>query len=209
MLPGLAPLACDSGDKKGQRHIRGGRAHVRTTLSMAAAAASRTNPDLAGYYKRLSEKGKAAKIAIVAVIRKRVVLANTLNMLDPPLKRTYSPETIARRKAILARNRAALAAIRKSLKPKPPAKVWRPRLADVENLLGMSSGFRGMTHRKSPCRQAFQPRFFRLWFTRMCLALQSRPFASVGSFVTTLISKFPFACGLPQTRRSAGLLTWC
>ncbi|MGH6823922.1 MAG: transposase [Methylocella sp.] len=79
MLTGLAPLARDSGDKTGQRHIRGGRAHVRTALSMAAVAASRSNPDLAAFYKRLSEKGKAAKIALVAVIRKLVVLANTLN----------------------------------------------------------------------------------------------------------------------------------
>lgn len=78
MLTGLAPLACDSGDKSGQRRIRAGRAHVRTALYMAAVSAARSNPDLAAFYKRLREKGKAAKVAIVAVMRKLVVLANTL-----------------------------------------------------------------------------------------------------------------------------------
>ena len=78
MLAGLAPIARDSGDKNGQRRIRGGRAHVRTALYMAAVAAARWNPDLAAFYKRLRENGKAAKIAITAVMRKIVVLANVL-----------------------------------------------------------------------------------------------------------------------------------
>jgi transposase len=78
MLTGLAPLACDSGDKNGQRHIRGGRAHVRTALYMAAVAAARSNPDLAAFYKRLIEKGKKAKVALTAVMRKLVVIANAL-----------------------------------------------------------------------------------------------------------------------------------
>lgn len=78
MLAGLAPFACDSGGKSGQRCIRGGRAHVRSALYMAAIAAARSNPDLAAFYKRLREKGKAAKVAITAVMRKLVVIANAL-----------------------------------------------------------------------------------------------------------------------------------
>lgn len=77
-LVGLAPVACDSGDKKGQRHIRGGRAHLRTPLYMAAVAAARCNPELATFYKRLRDNGKAAKVALTALMRKLVVLANTL-----------------------------------------------------------------------------------------------------------------------------------
>jgi len=77
-LVGLAPVACDSGDKTGQRRIRGGRAHLRIPLYMAALAATRCNPELAPFYKRLRDNGKAAKLALTAVMRKLVVLANTL-----------------------------------------------------------------------------------------------------------------------------------
>lgn len=77
-LVGVAPVACDSGDKSGQRRIRGGRAHLRTPLYMAALAAARCNPELAAFYKRLRDNGKAAKLALTAVMRKLVVLANSL-----------------------------------------------------------------------------------------------------------------------------------
>jgi transposase len=78
LLAGLAPLACDSGDKSGERRIRGGRAPLRRALYMAAVAAIRCNPDLAAFYKRLRAAGKKAKVALTAVMRKIVVLANTL-----------------------------------------------------------------------------------------------------------------------------------
>jgi transposase len=77
-LAGLAPFADDSGERAGARHIRGGRAHVRIAIYMAAVAAARCNPDLAAFYKRLREHGKKPKVAITAVMRKLVVLANTL-----------------------------------------------------------------------------------------------------------------------------------
>jgi transposase len=77
-LVGVAPVACDSGDKTGQRHIKGGRAHLRTPLYMAALAAARCNPELKAFYRRLRDNGKAAKVALTAVMRKLVVLANTL-----------------------------------------------------------------------------------------------------------------------------------
>lgn len=78
LLVGVAPLAADSGHKQGQRRIRGGRGDVRRALFMAAVAAARSNPDLKAFYSRLRDKGKRFKVAIVAVMRKLVVLANTL-----------------------------------------------------------------------------------------------------------------------------------
>jgi transposase len=78
LLTGLAPLNCDSGQMRGQRHIKGGRGHVRNSLYMAAVSAIRCNPDLKAVYQRLRKNGKAAKVAITAVMRKLVILANTL-----------------------------------------------------------------------------------------------------------------------------------
>jgi transposase len=77
-LAGVAPMNCDSGEMRGQRRIKGGRAHVRSALYMAAVAASRCNPDLKAFYGRLRTAGKAAKLALTAVMRKLVLLANTL-----------------------------------------------------------------------------------------------------------------------------------
>ena len=78
MIVGLAPIACDSGESSGARHIRGGRAHVRSALYMAAVSAARFNPALKAFYDRLIAKGKKAKVALTSVMRILVVLANTL-----------------------------------------------------------------------------------------------------------------------------------
>jgi transposase len=78
LLAGLAPIACESGSKTGERHIAGGRAFVRTSLYMAAIAAARHNPQLREDYKRLRAAGKMAKVALTALMRKLVVLANVL-----------------------------------------------------------------------------------------------------------------------------------
>lgn len=78
LLAGLAPIAADSGERTGERHIRGGRAQVRSALYMAALAASRFNPDLTAFYRRLRAAGKKPKVALTAVMRKLAVLANTL-----------------------------------------------------------------------------------------------------------------------------------
>lgn len=82
LLAGLAPVACDSGEKRGERRIRGGRSHVRAAIYMAAVAAARANPDLKAFYRRLRDNGKLFKVAITAVMRKLVVLANTLIRQD-------------------------------------------------------------------------------------------------------------------------------
>lgn len=78
MLAGLAPLANDSGQRNGPRTIRGGRKQVRNATYMAALSASRHHPDLAVFAKRLKAAGKSNKIVLVAVMRKLIVLANTL-----------------------------------------------------------------------------------------------------------------------------------
>jgi transposase len=77
-LVGVAPLNHDSGQYRGQRHIHGGRAAVRRVLYMAALAAVRHNPILKAFYQRLREKGKPAKVALTAVMRKLTVLLNRL-----------------------------------------------------------------------------------------------------------------------------------
>lgn len=89
LLAGLAPVACDSGDKTGQRHIKGGRGHVRSAIYMAALTAARCNPDLKLFHDRLVANGKPAKVALTAVMRKLVSLANTLvveNRLWTPIR---------------------------------------------------------------------------------------------------------------------------
>jgi transposase len=77
-LVGLAPFNWDSGRLHGQRHIRGGRQEVRKALYQAAVAAVRSNPVLGGFYARLRAAGKAAKVALVAVARKLLVIANAV-----------------------------------------------------------------------------------------------------------------------------------
>lgn len=84
LLAGLAPLACESGASIGERRIKGGRRQVRTGLYFAAIAAARFNPQLSTVYKRLREAGKKPKVAITAVMRKLVILANVLIHEDRP-----------------------------------------------------------------------------------------------------------------------------
>ncbi len=83
-LAGLAPFARDSGDTRGLRHIGRGRPHLRKALYMAALAAARYNPDLKRFHQRLRENGKPPKVAITAVMRKLLVLANTLITQNRP-----------------------------------------------------------------------------------------------------------------------------
>ena len=79
MLAGLAPVNCESGGKIGPARIDGGRWHVRTALFMAALAAVRCRKgDFKVFHQRLRARGKPHKVALVAVMRKIVELANTL-----------------------------------------------------------------------------------------------------------------------------------
>jgi len=77
-LVGVAPLNCDSGQRRGQRATKGGRADVRRTLYMAALAATRHNDRISEFYHRLLDRGKAKKKALVASMRKLLVILNTM-----------------------------------------------------------------------------------------------------------------------------------
>ncbi len=77
-LAGLAPRARDSGTVRGARTIFGGRAEVRTALYMASVSAMRFDPDLRVFYRRLRQAGKAAEVALTAVSRKLLTIANAM-----------------------------------------------------------------------------------------------------------------------------------
>jgi transposase len=77
-LVGVAPVAAESGQWRGQRHIRGGRAVVRHVLYMAALTAARCHPVLAPYYRQLKARGKASKVALVACMRRLLLLLNAI-----------------------------------------------------------------------------------------------------------------------------------
>jgi transposase len=69
----------DSGARKGNRHIKGGRQEIRTLLYMATlGAATRHNPIIKAHYQRLRAKGKPAKVALIACMRKLIVILNTM-----------------------------------------------------------------------------------------------------------------------------------
>ena len=77
-LLGVAPFVCDSGKYKGSRRIYGGRAGLRSAIYMAALTAARKNPIHKAFYQKLRAAGKPFKVAMVAVMRKLVVLLNHL-----------------------------------------------------------------------------------------------------------------------------------
>ena len=90
-LVGVAPLNCDSGQHRGQRHIWGGRASVRQALYMAALVASRYNPTLATFYRRLVGLGKPKKVALVATMRKLLTIVNALLKHQTPWQVASTP----------------------------------------------------------------------------------------------------------------------
>jgi len=77
-LAGLAPLNRDSGKRQGHRTIWGGRATVRSALYMAIVSAIRCNPVIRLHYRQLRERGKTTKVAMVACMRKLLVILNTM-----------------------------------------------------------------------------------------------------------------------------------
>jgi transposase len=77
-LAGLAPVARDSGKWRGKRSIRGGRANLRQAIYMPAFVATRFNPDFKAKYQAMIAAGKPPKLAITAIMRKLVILANAL-----------------------------------------------------------------------------------------------------------------------------------
>jgi transposase len=77
-LVGVAPYDRQSGTLKGRSMIRGGRAVVRNVAYMAAVAAARCNPVLKAMKQRLADKGKPAKVILVALIHKLMTLLNAI-----------------------------------------------------------------------------------------------------------------------------------
>ena len=75
-LVGIAPMNRDSGQSQGKRRIRGGRAPVRVALYMATLSAVRWDPTLRAHYQQLRARGKVAKVALVACMRKLLTLVN-------------------------------------------------------------------------------------------------------------------------------------
>ena len=77
-LVGVAPQTKDSGKKQGHRAIGRGRFYVRKALYMAALVASRHNPRMRMIYEKLLKKGKKKKVALVAIMRKMLIMMNTM-----------------------------------------------------------------------------------------------------------------------------------
>jgi transposase len=77
-LVGIAPLSRDSGQARGKRSVWGGRAAVRASLYMATLVATRCNPTIRDFYRRLLARGKPKKVALVACMRKLLTILNAL-----------------------------------------------------------------------------------------------------------------------------------
>ena len=83
-LVGLAPWSRDSGHKRGQRSIRGGRAAVRHALYMAALSVIRQEGIHQHFYQGLRQRGKTGKVALVAVMRKLLLHLNAVARRGTP-----------------------------------------------------------------------------------------------------------------------------
>jgi transposase len=77
-LVGVAPIACDSGRFRGKRSIHGGRTQVRNVLYMCTLVATRFNPTIRDFYKKLLAAGKPKMVALVACMRKLLTILNAM-----------------------------------------------------------------------------------------------------------------------------------
>jgi transposase len=77
-LAGLAPMSRQSGKWQGKERIQGGRAFLRRAIYMPALVATRRNPGLKAKYDQLIRAGKSGKVAVTAIMRKLIVMANAL-----------------------------------------------------------------------------------------------------------------------------------
>jgi transposase len=83
-LVGVAPVNDDSGRRRGTRTIWGGRATVRAPLYMATRVATRYNPVIRTFYRRLRAAGKPPKVALVAAMRKLLTILNAMVKAQRP-----------------------------------------------------------------------------------------------------------------------------
>jgi transposase len=88
-LVGVAPINRDSGTMRGKRTIWGGRKVVRSALYMAALVASRHNPVIRDQYQKLLAAGKAKKLALVACMRKLLVMLNAILRTKTPWRSAH------------------------------------------------------------------------------------------------------------------------
>jgi len=77
-IVGVAPMNRDSGKHKGKRKIRGGRSKIRAVLFISMMSAIQCHPKLKPMYQRLVAAGKSKKVAIVACMRKQLIILNTM-----------------------------------------------------------------------------------------------------------------------------------
>jgi len=107
-LCGVAPFVNQSGKAIGKASIRGGRDKVRQILYMVALVAIVYNPSIKEYYNRLIQKGKPAKVALVACMRKIIRILNAMiknnNPFIPDYYETYVREQNNSSKLILTKN---------------------------------------------------------------------------------------------------------
>jgi len=90
-LVGVAPLNQDSGALRGKRAIWGGRATVRAALYMSTLVATRYNPVIRAFYRRLCAAGKAKKVALTACMRKLLTILNAIVKHQTPWSYGDSP----------------------------------------------------------------------------------------------------------------------
>jgi transposase len=91
-LVGVAPFNRDSGTLRGRRRVWGGRARVRGALYMAALVGARHNPTLKAFYTRLRAAGKPTKVALVACMRKLLIIVNAMMRDGRPWNAAYPAE---------------------------------------------------------------------------------------------------------------------
>jgi transposase len=89
-LAGLAPMNRDSGKMRGHRRIMGGRAPVRSALYMATLVATRFNRRIKDVYHRLHAAGKPKKVALVACMRKMVIILNSILRTKSPFRENFA-----------------------------------------------------------------------------------------------------------------------
>jgi transposase len=92
-LVGLAPFPQDSGTRRGHRAIRGGRSEVRQALFMAALIATRHTTPLSAFIARLRARGKPAKVALTAAMRKLLTVLNAMVRAQRPFEAGRLPPT--------------------------------------------------------------------------------------------------------------------
>ena len=90
-LVGVAPYNRDSGTLRGKRAVWGGRSRVRAVLYMGALVASRHNPVIRDFYQRLLAAGKPKKVALVACMRKLLIVLNAMLKHGSPWRDMTQP----------------------------------------------------------------------------------------------------------------------